>query len=152
MVKNKPEALSNCLIKFKKSWSDFDDLINLTDNWSNVVGPDLSKECKPLKIEKDILTIVANHPQWRQALIFNKHNLKESILILGIKLKNIRIIQNYEEESNKKRIYNNAYIWENHPSRIKNQNVLNCNVCDRPTPSREIERWGKCTFCWRKTI
>tara|TARA_B100000900_G_scaffold396710_1_gene396241 strand:+ start:683 stop:1141 length:459 start_codon:yes stop_codon:yes gene_type:complete len=152
LVKNKPEALSNCLIKFKKSWSDFDDLINLTDNWSNVVGPDLSKECKPLKIEKDILTIVANHPQWRQALIFNKHNLKESILILGIKLKNIRIIQNYEEESNKKRIYNNAYIWENHPSRIKNQNVLNCNVCDRPTPSREIERWGKCTFCWRKTI
>ena len=152
MVKNKPEALSNCLIKFKKSWSDFDDLINLSDNWSNVVGPDLSKECKPLKIEKDILTIVANHPQWRQALIFNKHNLKESILILGIKLKNIRIIQNYEEESNKKRIYNNAYIWENHPSRIKNQNVLNCNVCDRPTPSREIERWGKCTFCWRKTI
>tara|TARA_Y100000589_G_C27128799_1_gene619688 strand:+ start:126 stop:584 length:459 start_codon:yes stop_codon:yes gene_type:complete len=152
LVKNKPEALSNCLIKFKKSWSDFDDLINLSDNWSNVVGPDLSKECKPLKIEKDILTIVANHPQWRQALIFNKHNLKESILNLGIKLKNIRIIQNYEEESNKKRIYNNAYIWENHPSRIKNQNVLNCNICDRPTPSREIERWGKCTFCWRKTI
>ena len=152
MAQVNPEALNNCLIKFKKSWSDFDNLINLSNNWPDVVGKDLANECKPLKIEKNILTVVANHPQWRQALIYNKHKLKESILKLGIKLKNIRIIQNYQDEYNKDKMYNNDLIWENHPSRIKNQEILNCNICDRPTPSREIERWGKCTFCWRKSI
>ncbi len=152
MIKRNPEALSNCLLKFRKSWSDIDNLINLSNNWAKVVGKELANECKPLKIENNILTIVANHPQWRQALIYNKHKLKESILGLGIKLRNIRIVQNYPTESIKDKISNNTFIWENHPSRIKNQQILNCKICERPTPKREIERWGKCTFCWRETI
>ena len=152
MNKRKPESLKNCLLTFKQSWSEIDHLLELTKKWEKIVGKDLSKECKPLKIEKGILTIVANHPQWRQALIYNKHKLKESILKLGINLKNIRIVQNYEDESNKDKISNNKLIWENHPSRVKNQQIQNCKVCGRPTPLREIERWGKCTFCWRETI
>tara|TARA_Y100000589_G_scaffold212624_1_gene200438 strand:- start:1807 stop:2265 length:459 start_codon:yes stop_codon:yes gene_type:complete len=152
LIKRNPEALSNCLLKFRKSWSDIDNLINLSNNWAKVVGKELANECKPLKIENNILTIVANHPQWRQALIYNKHKLKESILGLGIKLRNIRIVQNYPTESIKDKISNNTFIWENHPSRIKNQQILNCKICERPTPKREIERWGKCTFCWRETI
>ena len=152
MVKKNIETLNNCLIKFRKSWSDFDKLLNLSNDWAKVVGKELAKECQPLKIENNILTIVANHPQWRQALIYNKHKLKDTILILGIKLKNIRIVQHYQDESNKDKISNNKLIWENHPSRIKNQQIQNCRVCARPTPIREIERWGKCTFCWRETI
>ena len=152
MVQRNPEALNNCLIKFRKSWSDFDKLLNLSNDWAKVVGKELAKECQPLKIENNILTIVANHPQWRQALIYNKHKLKESILKLGINLKNIRIVQNYKDESNKNKVSNNKLIWDNHPSRIKNQQISNCKVCERPTPQREIERWGKCTFCWRETI
>ena len=152
MVQRNPEALNKCLINFRESWSDFDKLLQLSDNWAKVVGKELANECQPLKIEKNILTIVANHPQWRQALIYNKHKLKESILKLGINLKNIRIVQNYEDESNKDKISNNKLIWENHPSRINNQQMQNCIVCERPTPLKEIERWGKCTFCWRATI
>ena len=152
MVQRKPEALNSCLIEFRKSWSDFDKLSSLSNDWGKVVGKELAKECKPLKIENNILTIVANHPQWRQALIYNKHKLKESILKLGINLKNIRIVQNYQDGSNKDRVSNNKLIWDNHPSRIKNQQMQSCNVCKRPTPEREIERWGKCTFCWRETI
>ena len=132
--------------------SDFDKLLDLSNNWAKVVGKELAKECKPLKIENNTLTIAANHPQWRQALIYNKHKLKESILGLGINLKDIRIVQNYQDESNKDRVSNNKIIWDNHPSRIKNQKILNCQICERPTPYREIERWGKCTFCWRATI
>ena len=152
MNKRKPETLRNCLIKFKKSWTELDELDKLLTNWINIVGGDLAKECKPLKIEKNILTIVANHPQWRQALIYNKHKLKESIKKLHINLKNIRIIQNYQDDLNIKRSSDTKLIWENHPSRVKNQKILYCNCCNRPTPSGEIERWGKCTFCWRKTI
>ena len=152
MAQKNPEALNNCLINLRKSWSDFDQLLNLSSDWAKVVGKELAQECKPLKIENNILTIVANHPQWRQALIYNKHKLKESILNLGINLKNIRIVQNYQDESNKDKISNNKLIWENHPSRIKNQQMQNCKVCERPAPLKEIERWGKCTFCWRETI
>jgi len=152
LVDRKPEALNNCLLKFRKSWSDFDKMLNLSNDWTKVVGKDLAKECQPLKIENNVLTIVANHPQWRQALIYNKHKLKESILGLGINLKNIRIVQNYHEESNKDKVSNNKFIWDNHPSRIKNQEIINCKICNRPTPTKEIERWGKCTFCWRETI
>ncbi len=152
MVERKPEALNNCLLKFRKSWSDFDKMLNLSNDWTKVVGKDLAKECQPLKIENNVLTIVANHPQWRQALIYNKHKIKESILGLGINLKNIRIVQNYHEESNKDKVSNNKFIWDNHPSRIKNHEIINCKICNRPTPTKEIERWGKCTFCWRETI
>ena len=152
MIQRNPEALNKCLIKFRESWSDFDKLFNLSNNWAKVVGEELSKECQPLKIENNILTISANHPQWRQALIYNKHKLKESILRLGINLKNIRIVQNYEEKTNKIKVSNTKLDWDNHPSRIKDQQIQNCKVCERPTPLREIERWGKCTFCWRETI
>ena len=152
MIQRNPEALNICLKNFRKSWSDFDKLLNLSNDWDKVVGKELAKECQPLKIENNILTIVANHPQWRQALIYNKHKLKESILKLGINLKNIRIVQNYQDESNKAKFSNNKLVWENHPSRIKNQQLQICKVCERPAPLREIERWGKCTFCWRETI
>ncbi len=151
-MQRKPEPINNCLNKFKKSWTDLDNLVDLSNNWQKVVGIDLAKECKPIKIEKNILTVIANHPQWRQALIYNKHKLIESILKLGIKLKNIRIIQNYEDESHKDLVSDTDLVWDKHPSRIKNQSILNCNICSYPTPSREIERWGKCIFCWRKTI
>ncbi len=152
MITRKPEKLNDCLLKFKRSWSDFDNLIILSDNWSEVVGVDLAKECKPLKIEKNILTIVANHPQWRQALIYNKNKLKESILKLNIKLKNIRIVQNYPDDLNKNKTSDTDLVWNNHPSRIKNQQILSCRNCNNPTPAREIERWGKCIFCWRKSL
>ena len=111
-----PESLEKCLGSFRKSWSDFDTLVNLSNNWCKIVGKDLANECKPLKIEQDILTIVANHPQWRQALIYNKHKLKESIKRSGLNLKNIRIIQNYQENKIAERSSNTKKIWENHPS------------------------------------
>ena len=31
----------------------------------------------------------------------------------------------------------------------KYNELISCKLCDRPTPKGEIERWGKCTFCWR---
>ena len=149
MYKRNPEPLKNCLKNFKNSWRDFDNLYSLTQNWGNIVGKDLAKECKPLKIEKDVLTIVSNHPQWRQALIYNRNKLKETINNSGIFLKNIRIIQNYQEDNLGDKYSNSKLAWDNHPSRVKNNELISCKLCDRPTPKGEIERWGKCTFCWR---
>ena len=149
MDKRKPETLKNCLTQFKKSWSDLDIILSLSSQWKNIVGTDLAKECKPLKIENNVLTIVANNPQWRQALLYNKHKLKESIIRLGINLKNIRIIQNYQDNKHENNFIDTKKIWDNHPSRVKNKEIIICKNCSRPTPKGEIDRWGSCTFCWR---
>ncbi|MDC3094343.1 DUF721 domain-containing protein, partial [Prochlorococcus sp. AH-716-M10] len=88
--------MRNCIDNFKKSWKDLDKLSKLNENWEKLIGMELSKACQPLKIEQKTLIIAVNHPQWRQALIYNKHRLKESISRFGINLNEIKIIQNYE--------------------------------------------------------
>ena len=144
--------MQNCIDDFKKSWEELDKLSRLKENWDKLIGLELARACKPLKIEQKILTIAVNHPQWRQALIYNKHILKENIKKFGINLKGIKIIQNYEVKNLDKKEINVKTIWENHPSRIKNNNMVSCKICNSPAPKGEILRWGKCTFCWRKNI
>ena len=141
--------MQNCLDDLKKSWIDLDNLSKINENWEILIGLELSKACKPLKIEKHILTIVVNHPQWRQALIYNKHRLKDSVKRFGISLNDIKIIQNYEVKKLDKKEMNAKKVWENHPSRINN-NMIICEICNSPAPKGEISRWGKCTFCWRR--
>ena len=142
--------MRNCLDNFKKSWGDLDKLSKLNENWEKLIGLELSKECKPLKIEQNNLTITVNHPQWRQALIYNKHRLKDSICRFGIDLNEIKIIQNYEVKTLDKKEINAKSVWDNHPSRIRNNNMIICKICNGPAPKGEISRWGKCSFCWRK--
>ncbi len=150
--KRNPQSLQKCLDDFRKSWENLDKLSEINENWRKLIGLELSKECKPLKFEKEILTITVNHPHWRQALIYNKHRLKERIEKIGINLNDIKIIQNYELKTNRIKGTDAKSVWENHPSRVNENNMIICNCCDCPTPRGEISRWGKCTFCWRKNL
>ncbi len=152
MNKRFPHSIRNCLDDFKKSWDDLDKLSQLSENWEKLIGLELYSVCKPLKIEQKILTIAVNHPQWRQALIYNKHRLKETFSKFGINLNEIKIIQNYEAKILDKKENNANKVWENHPIRIKKNNMVICKICNTPTPKGEITRWGKCTFCWRKKV
>ena len=52
-----PHQLKNCLDNFKKSWGDLDKISKINDNWKELIGLELFKECQPLDIEKKILTI-----------------------------------------------------------------------------------------------
>ena len=150
MKRRNPESLSNCLNDFKNSWEELDKISKISEDWIKIVGLELFKECKPLRIEKNILTIAVNHPQWRQALIYNRHKLKERIEKIGITLKQIKIIQNYEIKNENIKSTNAKIVWANHPSRIHQDNMRICTLCNSPTPEGEINRWGKCSFCWRK--
>ena len=149
LKKRYPKSLQNCLDDFKKSWEDLDKLFQMNENWCKIIGEELYMECKPLKIEKGILTIAVNQPHWRQALIYNKHKLKDTIKKLGINLKEIKIIQNYEGHTLRSKGEDARMVWENHPSRV-NKNMVICKICNCPAPKGELLRWGKCTFCWRK--
>ncbi len=145
-----PDPLKNCLDNFKKSWGNLEKLSKINENWKNLIGSELFQECKPLNIENKILTIAVNHPQWRQALIYNKHKLKERIEEIGITLTEIKIMQNYEIKNKNIKAANAKIVWANHPSRIHQNNMCICTLCNAPTPEGEIKRWGKCSFCWRK--
>ena len=150
--KRNPKSLQNCLDDFKKSWKELENLSIISDNWIKLIGLELFKECKPLKIEKKVLIIEVNHPQWRQALIYNKHRLKERIEKIGIDLNEIKIIQNYEKKNPNIKASNGKLLWEKHPSRVNKNNMIICKFCNCPAPEGEISRWGKCTFCWRKNL
>ena len=145
-----PHSLRNCLDNFKKSCGDLDKLSTINNNWKDLIGLELFQECRPLNIEKRTLIVAVNHPQWRQALIYNKHKLKERIEKIGITLNEIKIIQNYELKNKKIQVPNARIVWEKHPSRISKNNMCICTLCNSPTPEGEIKRWGKCSFCWRK--
>lgn len=150
--KRYPQTLKHCLNDFKHSWREFDQTSKIYESWEKIIGMELSRECKPLNIENNVLTVGVNHPQWRQALIYNKHIIKNNIANqIGINLNEIKIIQFYEETKKTKKEDTNM-VWENHPSRIKNANLVSCESCNCPSPKGEILRWGKCTFCWRKKI
>ena len=148
--KRNPNSLKNCLDNFKKSLGDLDKLSKINENWKDLIGLELFQECTPLNIEKKILTIAVNNPQWRQALIYNKHKLKERIQKIGIILNEIKIIQNYELKNKNIKATNAKLIWARHPSRIFQNNMCTCNLCNSPTPEGEMKRWGMCSFCWRK--
>jgi len=107
-----PHPLKNCLDNFKKSWRDLDKLSKINENWKNLIGLELFQECKPLNIDKKILTIAVNHPQWRQALIYNKHKLKERIEKIGVTLNEIKIIQNYEFKNKNIKISFDDWIFK----------------------------------------
>ena len=150
MNRRNPHPLSNCLDNFKKSWGNLDKLSKINEKWEDLIGSELFQECRPLNIEKKILTIAVNHPQWRQALTYHRHKLKERIQKIGVSLDEIKIIQNYELKNEKIKISNSKIVWAKHPSRIDQNNMSICNLCNSPTPEGEIKRWGKCSFCWRK--
>ena len=150
--KRDTKSLRSCLDDFRKSWDGLNQLSQISSSWKKLIGLELYRECKPLKIENKILTIAVNHPQWRQALIYNKHRLRERIEKIGINLHEIKIIQDYELKTPNLKGTNAKLVWENHPSRVNKNNMIICKFCNCPTPEGEISRWGKCTFCWRKNI
>ena len=53
--KRYPQSLQNCLSDFQKSWEELDKLSKLTENWGNIIGLELARECKPLKIEQILI-------------------------------------------------------------------------------------------------
>tara|TARA_Y100001970_G_C14248647_1_gene870144 strand:+ start:27 stop:530 length:504 start_codon:yes stop_codon:yes gene_type:complete len=142
-------SLSNCISSIKKNWNELDQYSIILDNWKKIIGVELSKQCKPTKLEKGILYVGASHPQWRQALIYNRHHLKSSLKEQGILINDIKIEQYHNK---KKDNYSSKQCWDKHPSRIDIQGLDYCKTCNSPSPKGELERWGKCIFCWRKNL
>ena len=145
---NKEQSIFKCLEDIKSSWKG--NVGGLIQHWAEVAGEQLASNCTPLNIHNKILTIGSSHPQWRQALLYNRLELIQALKKYGYEIKEIRIRQYYPnnlvvKESEKE-------IWKNHPSRTDRTGITNCPFCQVPSPKGEIKLWGKCSFCRRKEL
>ena len=142
------QSIYTCLEEIKSSWKG--NVGGLIQDWEEIAGEQLALNCTPLNIQNKVLTIGASHPQWRQALQYNRLELIESLKSYGYQIKEIRIRQYYPidlvpRESEKE-------IWARHPSRTDNNDMTNCPFCKVPSPNGEVKLWGKCSFCRRKEL
>ena len=142
------QSLYSCLEKIKSSWKG--NLGGLVQDWVAIAGEQIALNCTPLNIKNKVLTIGASHPQWRQALMYNRLELIESLKSYGYQIKEIRIRQHYPIDLIKKE--SEKEIWENHPSRTDKNGITTCPNCEVPSPRGEIKLWGKCSFCRRKEL
>ncbi len=147
---NDGDSISQCLEKIKASWMKKGSIGGLIQNWEQITGSQLASNCTPLSIHNKVLTIGASHPQWRQALLYNRIQLIESLKSHGYNIKEIRIQQYYpaalvKGESEKD-------VWSKHPSRTDIHGLSICQHCKAPSPNGEINLWGKCCFCRRKEL
>ena len=141
-------SIYTCLEEIKASWKG--NVGGLIQDWEEIAGEQLASNCTPLSIQNKILTIGASHPQWRQALQYNRLELIESLKSYGYQIREIRIRQYYPinlatRESEKE-------IWGKHPSRSDKNGIINCPNCSVPSPKGEVKLWGKCCFCRRKEL
>ena len=142
------QSIYTCLEGIKSTWKG--NVGGLIQDWAEIAGEKLALNCTPLNIKNKILTIGASHPQWRQALQYNRLELIESLKSYGYQIREIRISQHYPivlvtRESEKE-------VWEKHPSRTDKNGIINCPFCKVPSPKGEVKLWGKCSFCRRKEL
>ena len=88
-----PEQLKNCLGSLQRDWRRDDHLAALWQDWPSIAGAHLAPHCRPLALQRGILTVGASHPQWRQALLYNRPQLLSALTRAGHAIRDLRIQQ-----------------------------------------------------------
>ncbi len=143
-------SLSDCLDDLKLGWKKSKSLAGLWHDWPKLVGERLAPNCRPISMHRGVLVIGASHPQWRQALQYNKMQLLATLQTAGHRIKDLRIQQYHPSKT--ERIESEKNIWERHPSRIDVHGLATCQKCGKPAPTGEISLWGQCGFCHRQEL
>ena len=145
-------ALSICLNDLKNTWrKKSNNVAGLWQDWSELAGEPLASNCQPMNLRRGVLVIGAKHPQWLQALQYNRPQLIARLRSKGYQIRDLRI-QHYHPLAKEKQQESEYSIWEKHPSRIDIHGMTKCNECNSPAPAGEIKLWGMCGFCRRKNI
>jgi hypothetical protein len=94
----------------------------------------------------------ASHPQWLQALRFNKHILLGALRGAGFSVKDLVLQQHQPTALPPFGSDEEAQVWAQHPSRVDVFGMASCAHCQRPAPNGELQRWGHCSFCQRERM
>ena len=150
MTNSSTKSISVCLKDLKLKWSKNNHLGSIVKDWEKIAGKQLSFNSNPLSLRKGLLVVGASHPQWRQALIYNRMQLLAALNASGHPIKEIRIQQHHPSKVIP--VKNEKIYWEKHPSRIDIHGLSTCKECMCPAPKGEIKLWKKCSFCRRKEL
>ena len=144
------EQLKTCLDSLRQDWQQNGNLAGLWQDWPRIAGARLAPHCRPLALQRGVLTIGASHPQWRQALQYNRPQLLAALRGAGHPVRDLRIQQNHA--STTLTPVDEKTIWSRHPSRIDVHGMGTCPRCQRPSPQGEIDLWSFCGFCRRQEL
>ena len=92
----------------------------------------------------------AQHPQWRQALLYTKPQLLSALRQAGHAVRDLRIQQHHSLQARSDA--QEATIWARHPSRADVHGMGLCPRCGRPAPNGEMDLWSCCGFCHRSSF
>ena len=145
-----PASLSNCLNYIKLDWEKDQTIAALWRDWPQIAGTKLAANSTPLTFQRGILTIGVLHPQWIQAVMFNRNQLLAALKAEGHKVKDLRIKQHHPQKKLERK--SELSIWNQHPSRYDIHGKKNCPICNTPSPAGEIALWKKCGFCRREEL
>jgi predicted nucleic acid-binding Zn ribbon protein len=146
------QALGSVLGDLERHWRGEGHLAALWQAWPRIAGPQLAQHCRPLRLQGRRLTVGANHPQWLQALRFNRHQLLGALRAAGFSVQDIQIQQHHAGELPPPGSEQELQTWSQHPSRVDVFGLASCPCCQRPAPAGELQRWGHCSFCQRERM
>ncbi len=149
-ISTMPASLMRCLDNVKTQLNKNQKIAALWQDWAKIAGEDLASHCSPLSINRGVLIIGVSHPQWAQALLFNRNQLLASLTAKGHEVKALKIQNHYPSKVKQKET--EQIIWRNHPSRVDIHGLTTCKFCNGPAPAGEIKLWGKCGLCRRKDL
>ena len=144
------QPLSSCLDALRSTWRKEGSLAAIWQDWPNLAGAQLAPHCRPLSLHGGLLTVGASHPQWRQALLYNRPQLLAALRSAGHAVKDLRIQQHHSQA--RAELESEASVWARHPSRIDVHGMECCPRCGRPSPAGEMALWGHCGFCRRTEL
>ena len=84
--------LGDCLDRLRQDWRRDGSLAGLWQDWPSIAGDLLATHCRPLSLQRGVLTVGASHPQWRQALQYNKPQLISSLNRAGHPVRDLSLI------------------------------------------------------------
>jgi len=146
------QGLGAVLAELRRHWQSDGHLAALWQAWPRIAGPQLAQHCRPLRLQGRRLTVGASHPQWLQALRFNRHQLLGALQGAGFAVQEIQIKQHHPVELPPPGSQQEAGSWAQHPSRVDVHGMTSCPCCRRPSPAGELQRWGHCSFCQRERM
>jgi hypothetical protein len=142
-------GIASCLEQLQGEWRRDGNLAALWNAWPRIAGPQLAPHCQPLQMRGGRLLVGASHPQWLQALRFNKHQLLGALRGAGFSITDLHFQQHLATPLPAGGTELEAQAWAQHPSRVDVHGMATCPRCGRPAPGGELLRWEHCSFCER---
>jgi predicted nucleic acid-binding Zn ribbon protein len=143
------QAMQQVMKQLQGQWGQEGHLAALWNAWPKIAGPQLAPHCQPLRLQAGRLTVGASHPQWLQALRFNKHQLLGALRGAGFSVSDLLFQQHHPTPLPPPGTEQELEAWAVHPSRVDVFGMGTCRSCGRPSPGGELQRWGHCSFCER---